>query len=310
MGNLENQMASHARGRTSPLCDGRFSWRRQSLFPNVHTLLNILATLPVSTAAAEWSFSTQKRAKTYLRNRTAESRLNGLALMPIHRKEVSVDEVIALFMGKPRRTKIAAWTALFGQATCSFFFLLHWLLLYFEAIRNAILQHCLLWKGVLASAYFVSCKHPCFGSLLFNKNLFPNMSVFCLGISVIKWITLFSLSCCWDREWEVGKRKRPTIFLHFTHIFVNGWLIPLHSLFLSLLFVTDSVWDFLVDIIWLEIILSGAHALALLLCQKLAFHLGWTRLLCCILLCSRVLVIIPGHLFFLFLPWKEFLSNT
>ncbi|KAH9367581.1 hypothetical protein HPB48_002873 [Haemaphysalis longicornis] len=80
----------------------------KGLFPNVHTLLNILATLPVTTAAAERSFSTLKRVKTYLRNRTAEERLNGLALMSIHRMQVSVDEVIAVFMEKPRRLKIAA----------------------------------------------------------------------------------------------------------------------------------------------------------------------------------------------------------
>ncbi|KAL1482584.1 hypothetical protein MTO96_033692 [Rhipicephalus appendiculatus] len=57
----------------------------KALFPNIHTLLKILAMLPVSTAAAERSFSTLKRVKTYLRNRTAEERLNGLALMSIHR---------------------------------------------------------------------------------------------------------------------------------------------------------------------------------------------------------------------------------
>ncbi|KAG0430646.1 hypothetical protein HPB47_022499 [Ixodes persulcatus] len=52
-----------------------------SLFPNVHTLLKILATLPVTTATVERSFSTLRRLKTYLRNRTAEDRLNGLDLI-------------------------------------------------------------------------------------------------------------------------------------------------------------------------------------------------------------------------------------
>lgn len=37
-----------------------------SLFPNVHTLLKLLATLPVKTATAERSFSTFKRVETYL----------------------------------------------------------------------------------------------------------------------------------------------------------------------------------------------------------------------------------------------------
>lgn len=81
-------------------CDG-------SLFPNVYTLLKLLATLPVTTATAERSFSTLKRVKTYLRNRTAEERLNGLALMSIHRAPVSVDEIISTFMKKPRRIVMA-----------------------------------------------------------------------------------------------------------------------------------------------------------------------------------------------------------
>ncbi|KAH9382593.1 hypothetical protein HPB48_010333 [Haemaphysalis longicornis] len=49
-----------------------------------------------------------EKSETYLRNRTAEEWLNGLALMSIHRMQVSVDEVIAVFMEKPRRLKIAA----------------------------------------------------------------------------------------------------------------------------------------------------------------------------------------------------------
>lgn len=42
------------------------------MFPNVFKLLQILATLPVSSATNERSFSTLKRIKTYLRNSTSE----------------------------------------------------------------------------------------------------------------------------------------------------------------------------------------------------------------------------------------------
>jgi hypothetical protein len=67
----------------------------QHIYPNVSRLLQLLATLPVSTATNERSFSTLKRLKTYLRNSTSESRLNGLALMTIHREvEVNVQTVI------------------------------------------------------------------------------------------------------------------------------------------------------------------------------------------------------------------------
>lgn len=43
------------------LCD-------KKIFPNVHYLLKILYTLPVSTATPERTFSTLKRLETYLRN--------------------------------------------------------------------------------------------------------------------------------------------------------------------------------------------------------------------------------------------------
>lgn len=55
----------------------------KDLFPNIHRLLKILATLPVSTCTPERTFSTMKRLKTFLRNSTGEDRLTGLALMSI-----------------------------------------------------------------------------------------------------------------------------------------------------------------------------------------------------------------------------------
>ncbi|KAL1420152.1 hypothetical protein MTO96_004576 [Rhipicephalus appendiculatus] len=74
-----------------------------NLFPNISALLKILATLPVTTAAAEKSFSTLKRLKTYLRNSSVEERLNGLALMSLYRESVDVSDVIATFTKKARR---------------------------------------------------------------------------------------------------------------------------------------------------------------------------------------------------------------
>lgn len=44
----------------------------QDIFPNMFILYKILATLPVSTASSERSFSTLKRIKTYLRNTMSE----------------------------------------------------------------------------------------------------------------------------------------------------------------------------------------------------------------------------------------------
>ncbi|XP_011869841.1 PREDICTED: 52 kDa repressor of the inhibitor of the protein kinase-like, partial [Vollenhovia emeryi] len=58
----------------------------QDLFPNIHKLLKILSTLPVSTSTPERTFSSLKRLKTYLRNSMGQERLTGLALMSIHRR--------------------------------------------------------------------------------------------------------------------------------------------------------------------------------------------------------------------------------
>ncbi|XP_050058717.1 52 kDa repressor of the inhibitor of the protein kinase-like [Aphis gossypii] len=74
------------------------------LFPNIWKLLQVLATIPMSTATPERTFSSLKRLKTYLRNSTSETRLNGLALMSIHREiNVGPEEVLNRFEKQPRR---------------------------------------------------------------------------------------------------------------------------------------------------------------------------------------------------------------
>lgn len=79
------------------LCD-------QDLFPTIRSLLLILATLPVSVATAERSFSTLRRVKTWLRSRMVEDRLNGLCLLYIHRDiPVNTDRVIELFAKQGKR---------------------------------------------------------------------------------------------------------------------------------------------------------------------------------------------------------------
>ena len=73
-------------------------------FPNLYTALQILATTPVTTCTCERSVSVLRRLKTYLRNTMTQSRLNGLALLNVHREvELDVDEVIDCFARKHRR---------------------------------------------------------------------------------------------------------------------------------------------------------------------------------------------------------------
>lgn len=73
------------------------------IFPNVHKLLKILITLPVTTASGERSFSTLRRLKS-LRSTTSETRLNRLSIMNIHRDiPLTVDEVINELASQSRR---------------------------------------------------------------------------------------------------------------------------------------------------------------------------------------------------------------
>lgn len=78
-------------------CNGTF-------FPNIKILLQIYATLPVTVATGERSFSTLKLTKSYLRNTMSENRLNGLAMMYIHSMiDIDVEQVIDEFARRKNR---------------------------------------------------------------------------------------------------------------------------------------------------------------------------------------------------------------
>jgi len=65
------------------------------LFKNVYKLLKIICILPGTTCISERSFSSLRRLTTYLRSTMTENRLNGLAMLSIHREElISPEEVI------------------------------------------------------------------------------------------------------------------------------------------------------------------------------------------------------------------------
>ena len=68
--------------------------------PNLYTALKILATMPVSVASGERSFSKLKLIKTYLRSNISQYRLNGLAMMSVERaisKSIDFTEIIDHF---------------------------------------------------------------------------------------------------------------------------------------------------------------------------------------------------------------------
>ena len=64
-----------------------------SLYPNLSILLQVLVTLPVTTATAERSFSTLKRLKTYLRSPMGDERLTSLALIHVHAQTTPIEPV-------------------------------------------------------------------------------------------------------------------------------------------------------------------------------------------------------------------------
>ena len=77
-------------------------------------LIQILATLPVTTATNKRSFSALKYLKACLRNTTKEVRLNGLALLYVHR-DISLDfeQIIAEFSRKNQRRNFNQFLKIF-----------------------------------------------------------------------------------------------------------------------------------------------------------------------------------------------------
>src|SRR5678816_4078465 len=60
----------------------------EPFFPSTKKALMILLAQPCTTSTVEHSFSTLRRIKTWLRSTMEDERLNGLAMMSVHRKFV------------------------------------------------------------------------------------------------------------------------------------------------------------------------------------------------------------------------------
>ena len=77
-------------------------------YVTIYTILQILITIPISSASCERSISTLRNLKTYLRNTMVQDRLNGLALMHAHREmELDLEKIIDLFANlHPRRMRM------------------------------------------------------------------------------------------------------------------------------------------------------------------------------------------------------------
>ena len=78
------------------------------IYPNLVTLYKLYLTIPISSAAAERSFSRLKLIKSYLRSTMSEDRLSGLAIINIERdlsKKVNFNTVIDTFAKMKQRRK-------------------------------------------------------------------------------------------------------------------------------------------------------------------------------------------------------------
>jgi hypothetical protein len=83
-----------------------------SSVPELATACVVFATLPVTVASAERSFSKLKIIKTYLRSSISQERLDGLSLLAIENeaaKELDTDDLLDKFANnKARKTKLMA----------------------------------------------------------------------------------------------------------------------------------------------------------------------------------------------------------
>ena len=64
------------------------------IYPNISTILQLLATLPVTTAEAERLFSKMERTLTAIRATMEEGRLEDLLLLQVHRQETPAIEAV------------------------------------------------------------------------------------------------------------------------------------------------------------------------------------------------------------------------
>ena len=70
----------------------------QTTFPTIYVLLQILATIPITTCTCERCISRLCFLKTYLRSTVTQERLTGLALLSIHHdRYIDLDDIVNRF---------------------------------------------------------------------------------------------------------------------------------------------------------------------------------------------------------------------
>ncbi|XP_037542842.1 52 kDa repressor of the inhibitor of the protein kinase-like [Nematolebias whitei] len=76
----------------------------RDLYPNLHVLLQLACTLPVTSCECERSASALRRLNSYMRASMGKERLSSLALLHIHySKHIDLDRVVDVFANKHSR---------------------------------------------------------------------------------------------------------------------------------------------------------------------------------------------------------------
>ena len=101
--NTINALNTH-QSFTAAVLDALEVSRNLDTFPDISTLLQIFATLPVTTSSSERSFSALKFIKNYLWSTVTDERLNGLAMLFVH-PDITLDSYDAVIdeFGKSNR---------------------------------------------------------------------------------------------------------------------------------------------------------------------------------------------------------------
>ena len=100
---------THFEGDLPDTLDKTLQYTKSSMYPNIHTVLLLLGTIPVTTCTCERCMSVLRRLKTYLRSSMEQDRFNDLSVLQIHYGiDIDEDDVLDQLVAKyPKRIKMA-----------------------------------------------------------------------------------------------------------------------------------------------------------------------------------------------------------
>lgn len=78
----------------------------KEVFPNLYKLMQVALTIPVSSATCEWSFSTMRRLKNWLRSSMLQQRFTNLSVINIERdlaNDIVSEEILNTFAKTNRK---------------------------------------------------------------------------------------------------------------------------------------------------------------------------------------------------------------